>query len=103
PHPRSQIVLTPSSVFTSSTKTRVSFSPDSPLPALSACHSNSVYVDTTIQISQLARRIFPRIPLRQLQSGTTAFPQFVSIRKRLSQLLSEFPLIYRRDPTRISL
>src|ERR1043165_1535985 len=102
PHPRSQIVLTPSSVFTSSTKTRVSFSPDSPLPALSARHSNSVYVDTVIQISQLARRILPRILLRQLQSGTTASREFVSIRKRLGQLLFERTLIDRRDPPRIS-
>src|SRR6185369_2347683 len=106
PQPRSQIDCTPSSFFTSSTNTRVSFSPDSPLPARSALHSNSVYVGAAIEnfcveTNQTCGGVLPRILLRKFPACPAALHELVFITQRFGQSHGECILIDCRDPTRI--
>src|SRR5689334_12527969 len=103
PQPRSQIVFTPSSFFTSSTNTRVSCSPDSPFPACSACHSNSVYVGAAIQyflveLDQMLRGVLPRVLPRHLLTGTAAFRELSFVAKRFGEFRRQCFFVYSGHP-----
>src|SRR6185369_14791885 len=106
PQPRSQIDFTPSSRFTSSTNTRVSFSPDSPLAACSACHSNSLYVgaaiqDVLVELDQMLRDILPRVLARQFLPGATASREFCFIAHIFRELCRQCVFVDWYDPTGI--